>query len=124
VEHVYPQTPAGAKWPNHTQVINRLGNLTLLGKRLNTSIRNADFATQKKDGYAGSDILMTQELVSIDSWDTAAIDTRQRELNAWVFDIWHFPGEQAPAEETEAPVEESSAQSGAATLEQLPEVPS
>src|SRR6266540_3044141 len=56
VEHIYPQAPDGPKWPNHAQVINRLGNLTLLGKRLNTSIKNADFATKKTEGYAGSDI--------------------------------------------------------------------
>ena len=30
VEHIYPQTPSSAKWPNHTQMINRIGNLTLL----------------------------------------------------------------------------------------------
>jgi hypothetical protein len=101
----------------------RLGNLTLLGKRLNTAIKNADFATKKRDGYAGSDILMTQELLSIDTWDTAAIDERQRELSNWVFDIWHFPGEEAPAEHAEAPAREAPAQDVAAELEQLPEVP-
>ncbi len=91
VERIYPQTPDGPKWPNHAQVINRLGNLTLLGKRLNTSIKNADFATKKKDGYASSDILMTKELLSLDTWDAAAIDERQRELSGWVFEIWKFP---------------------------------
>jgi hypothetical protein len=124
VEHIYPQTPDGAAWPNHAQVINRLGNLTLLGKRLNTSIKNADFATKKKDGYAGSDILMTQELLSIDSWDARAIDKGQRELSKWVFDIWHFPGEEAPAEAVETPVEAAAAQDDAAALEQLPKMPS
>lgn len=48
VEHIYPQTPDAPRWPNHAQVINRLGNLTLLGKRLNTSIKNSDFRTKKK----------------------------------------------------------------------------
>lgn len=123
VEHIYPQTPDGDRWPNHAQVINRLGNLTLLGRRLNTSIKNADFDTKKRDGYTGSDILMTQELLSIDSWDTAAIDERQRELSNWVFDIWHFPGEKAPAEPAEAPAGETPVQEDAAALEQLPDAP-
>jgi hypothetical protein len=103
---------------------NRLGNLTLLGKRLNTSIKNADFATKKKDGYAGSDILMTQGLLSIGIWDTAAIDERQGELSKWVFEVWHFPGEEATSEPAEAPAEEAPVQDDAAVLEQLPEVPS
>jgi hypothetical protein len=66
---------------------------------------------------------MTQELLSIDTWDTAAIDKRQRELSNWVFDIWHFPGEKAPAEHAEAPAGEAPAQDVAAELKQLPEVP-
>lgn len=65
----------------------RLGRISSPVASLWTSIKNADFATKKKDGYAGSDILMTQELLSIDIWDTAAIDARQRELSKGVFDI-------------------------------------
>lgn len=127
VEHIYPQTPDGPKWPNHAQFLNRLGNLTLLGRSLNTSIKNADFATKKRDGYSGSDILLTRELLAIDTWDTAAIEERQRELSEWVFDIWRFPSEAAPTEvqeqatvpETATPEEEPDA----AALDQLPEVP-
>jgi hypothetical protein len=122
VEHIYPQTPDGARWPNHAQMINRLGNLTLLGKRLNTSIKNADFATKKEKGYEGSDILMTKELLARDAWDAAAIDERQRELSNWIFEIWSFPGEAAPT-----PVEpgqgELAVEASEADLEQLPEVP-
>ena len=55
------------------------------------------FTTKKRDGYADSDILMTKDLLAIDAWDTAAIEKRQRELSEWVFDIWKFPGEAAPA---------------------------
>ena len=65
----------------------------------------------------------TQELLSIDSWDTGAIDARQRELSNWVFDIWHFPSEEAPAEPAEAPAGEAPVQEDAAALEQLPEAP-
>jgi hypothetical protein len=122
VEHIYPQTPDGAKWDNHGTVVNRLGNLTLLGKRLNTSIRNAGFATKKETGYTGSDILMTQELLPFTKWDADAIDERQRELSKWVFEIWHFPGEEAPPEPQYARAE-AAAEGQEAELEQLPEVP-
>ncbi len=126
VEHIYPQAPDGPKWPNHAQVINRLGNLTLLGKRLNTSIKNADFATKKTEGYAGSDIVMTKELLSLDTWDTEAIAKRQRELSDWIVDIWEFPGEMPPAmpdAEAGEPEPETAEETGTAALDQLPEVP-
>jgi len=119
VEHIYPQTPDGPKWPNHAQILNRLGNLTLLGKRLNTSIKNADFGMKKTNGYADSDIVMTKELLALDTWDTTAIESRQRELSQWVFDIWRFPGEEGPpAVETE-PANEA----GTLVPDQLPEIP-
>lgn len=118
VEHIYPQTPDGARWPNHAQMINRLGNLTLLGKRLNTSIKNADFATKKEKGYEGSDILMTKELLARDTWDAAAVDERQRELSNWIFEIWSFPGE-APPTPVEPGQRELAVEASEADLEQL-----
>jgi uncharacterized protein DUF262/uncharacterized protein DUF1524 len=128
VEHIYPQTPAEDAWPNHKSVIDRLGNLTLLGKRFNTSIKNADFATKKETAYADSDILMTKELLDLDDWSAQAIDERQRELSAWVFDIWQFPGEEPAAEPAnDSEVAVSSASEGDAEsdaeVDQLPEVP-
>ncbi|HEX2015090.1 MAG TPA: HNH endonuclease family protein [Solirubrobacteraceae bacterium] len=51
VEHVYPQEPLpGERWSNHSAAINRLGNLTLLGGRLNTAIKNAGLAIKKAQG--------------------------------------------------------------------------
>jgi hypothetical protein len=91
VEHIYPQNPRDEKWPNHNAVINRIGNLTLLGAPLNVAIRNADFDTKKRDGYAGSDLLLTQELLAYDAWDSGAIDQRQDELSQHVLGIWSFP---------------------------------
>src|SRR6266542_736936 len=123
VENVYPQTPDGTRWPNQAALFNRLGNLTLLGKRLNTSIKNADFATKKEKGYAGSDILMTRELLALKAWNSDAIDERQRELSRWVFAIWHFPGETAPAYSSTFIEKPSAEEDEAAVLEQLPEVP-
>jgi hypothetical protein len=106
VEHIYPQTPAGAKWPNHTQMINRLGNLTLLGRSLNTSIN----------------IVLTSELMSISSWTPAAVNARQVELSQWVFKIWKFPDEKSPSPE---PLTSDSPDidDQFASIEELPETP-
>ncbi|MGH2778415.1 MAG: DUF262 domain-containing protein [Actinomycetota bacterium] len=126
VEHIYPQTPeVGERWQNHAQMINRLGNLTLLGKRLNTSIKNADFATKKEKGYKSSDILLTKELLAHDAWSPEAVEARQQEVSALVFGIWKFPGEAAPdavvAGDLTDLVEHDEAD--AQTLDELPEVP-
>lgn len=126
VEHIYPQTPATGPWPNHRSMIDRLGNLTLLSKRLNTSVKNADFSTKKEEAYKESDVLMTQELLDIDEWNADAIDTRQRELAAWIFDIWHFPGEETPEPLQEGAPDISDQQQELELEngpEQLPEVP-
>lgn len=124
VEHIYPQTPAAERWANHYQVVNRLGNMTLLARSLNTSIKNGDFATKKEKGYAKSDILMTKQLLERSEWDAAAIDERQRDLSAWAFDCWKFPDESPPAGLAAQPTErEKSKETYAAELEYLPEVP-
>jgi hypothetical protein len=122
LEHIYPQNPAGTRWPSHARVINRLGNLTLLSRSLNTSIKNADFAVKKERGYTGSDILLTQELLPRESWDADAVDERQRELATWAFDVWHFPGETAPAP-PEAPSSSEPADDTEVAADDLPEVP-
>ncbi|HKI85444.1 MAG TPA: HNH endonuclease family protein, partial [Thermoanaerobaculia bacterium] len=91
---------------------------------LNASVKNADFATKKKQAYEASDILMTQELLGLDDWTLEAIDKRQRELSSWVFGIWHFPGEEQPTLPTEhGEAEQQEEAEPEAGPEQLPEVP-
>jgi hypothetical protein len=91
VEHIYPQRPLdGQKVANHDAIINRLGNLTLLGRRSNEAIRNGDFAS-KLPSYQLSDILLTRELTTRDSWNETAINERQIEMSAAAADIWAFP---------------------------------
>jgi hypothetical protein len=93
VEHIYPQTPqAGQRWENHGQTINRLGNLTLLSRRLNVGIRNSIFAV-KKPSYLQSEILITKELGEIMEWNLASIDTRQTEMSKVATEIWAFPAD-------------------------------
>jgi len=91
VEHIYPQTPQpGQRWANHSQAINRLGNLALLSRRLNTTIRNSVFDI-KKPFYSQSEILMTKELEKVPDWSPAAIDQRQIEMSRNVGEIWALP---------------------------------
>jgi uncharacterized protein with ParB-like and HNH nuclease domain len=91
VEHIYPQVPQdGQKWANHSQAINRIGNLTLLAKRLNVGAKNAPFA-DKKPYYEKSTILLTKELCANADWNFALLDDRQKKLSERIALIWPTP---------------------------------
>jgi putative uncharacterized protein SCO5329 len=95
VEHIYPKTPLqGREFPNHEDVVYRLGNLTLLGKGINVAIKNSSFE-EKRLKYKDSDILMTRELLKWDTWTASSIEERQRQLAELAVDIWKFPSRDA-----------------------------
>lgn len=89
VEHIYPQNPAENRHPKHEQIINRLGNLTLLSARLNTQIKNSSFDV-KKSSYAQSQIMITRELGEYERWTEAEIEDRQSKIASHAVEIWNF----------------------------------
>lgn len=129
VEHIYPQRPpTPAKLPRHTGLINRLGNLTLLSRRLNQQIRNSDFQTKKAQAYGASEILMTAELLTYgNTWSADEIDARQTVLAQRAVAIWSFSGEAVPAEDEPPSAREAASAPPEAEEpldpERLPEIP-
>ncbi len=92
VEHIYPQTPQeGKRLADHAQLIDRLGNLTLLAKALNIAIRNGSF-DKKLPAYEESEILITNDLKKLKAWDAKAIDERQKLLSKAAPKIWPIVG--------------------------------
>ena len=90
VEHIFPQN-ADAAWPNRAALepfIWHVGNLTILGKRINTKAQNKSFADKCKDHYSKSEIHMTKELLKEASWDEATIRKRARALAKTAIQIW------------------------------------
>jgi hypothetical protein len=88
VEHIYPQTPPDAdKWGGHDLWIDRLGNLTLLAKRLNEKIKNSKFLVKKPE-YAKSDLELTKQLLKYDDWNTENINERQEWMAGFAKDVW------------------------------------
>lgn len=91
VEHVYPQTPLpGHRRANHTAIVDRIGNLTLLARKLNTAIRNGGFPA-KLPAYEKSELLLTKELTVYAAWNDADIQARQENLSRLAPAIWAFP---------------------------------
>jgi hypothetical protein len=90
VEHIFPQN-AGKEWPNRAALeplIWHVGNLTILGKRINAKAQNKSFEDKKKDHYSKSEIVMTKNLLSIPSWDEAAVAKRAADLGKVACQIW------------------------------------
>lgn len=94
IEHVLPENPSQA-WESaisvdrQTQMVYRVGNLTLLEKRLNRDAGNRPFA-EKLDVYRQSEYRMTRALEehAPDEWTTAAIEARQRRLADRAVAVW------------------------------------
>ncbi len=86
VEHIYPQKPF-SRFDNHDQILNRLGNLTLLDARLNSTIKNGSFE-DKKPSFARSELMLTKSLCDHNAWTADAIAKRQKELAKLAVTAW------------------------------------
>jgi hypothetical protein len=90
LEHIFPQN-AGIEWPDRAKLehlIWHIGNLTILGKRINTKARNKSFADKCKDHYKSSEIVLTQELLKEKTWDEATIRKRANALAKVAVQVW------------------------------------
>ena len=89
VEHIYPQNPVeGNRWQEHDRQVRRIGNLTLLDKRLNEQIKNSDFATKKEKAYKDSRLEITKALLQYESWSPETVTARQTALCGVAQTIW------------------------------------
>ncbi|MGA4958576.1 DUF262 domain-containing protein [Streptomyces lavendulocolor] len=81
IEHIYPQHPnAGWEaWKGHESLINRLGNLTLVHKKLNVTASNRPFSAKQRI-YRESGLHLNEYLNRFDDWCPSSLDQRQRYL--------------------------------------------
>lgn len=114
VEHIFPQTPnaeAAAEFGpvGDSEVVQRLGNLVLVEKSINTSLGNRPYS-EKRPVYQQSKLLLTRALserpkvgtnTRIDravaliepysSWNEGAVHQRQRSLVTLARAVWGLP---------------------------------
>lgn len=119
VEHIFPQNPsaeAAAEFGtvSDPEVVQRLGNLVLVEKSINTSLGNRPYSV-KRPVYGKSNLLLTRALserpqvgantridravASIEpyaEWNEASVQKRQRALVTLARAVWGLP-EQAPS---------------------------
>ena len=89
IEHIMPEN--NSIWQVdetiHSDYLWRLGNLMLLGSKLNTSIKNKEFKT-KKEYYLSSKIEPNRDVVSETKWTNKQIEKRQKQLCKCAINIW------------------------------------
>ena len=115
IEHILPQNPTGQvrdsfdKKEQYDEYIEKLGNLTLLEKTINTSVSNEAY-DKKLPGYRQSAFLLTKSLVekpqvgvntslnravrdlqAFSEWDSASIESRQKMLAVLARSVWSIP---------------------------------
>jgi hypothetical protein len=115
IEHILSRTPteelrSGFDRPDEYESFKeKLGNLTLLEKTINTSISNGPFSS-KREGYRQSQFLLTKSIVSVpqvgvntqlnravsdlisfDNWNSESIEQRQDMLSGLARKVWQMP---------------------------------
>jgi len=119
IEHILPQNPtahvrdAFDKKEQYDEYVEKLGNLTLLEKTINTSVSNEAY-DKKLPGYRQSAFLLTKSLVekpqvgvntslnravrdlqAFSEWDSPSIESRQKMLATLARSVWSIPDSNA-----------------------------
>lgn len=104
LEHIMPQTIDTKKakqefgdWVSylgedaalHAEYLTKLGNLTMLGKKLNIVASNNPFDAKKVE-YEKSEIAMTRQLAENEAWGLRLIDARTKELAKQATELWRL----------------------------------
>jgi hypothetical protein len=94
LEHIFPLNPSPT-WQDTAELEPltwHIGNLTILGTRLNRQAANGEFKVKAKKHYATSEIKMTSTLTAkYKEWTKAEVLQRARELAPLVVRTWPGP---------------------------------
>ena len=90
LEHIFPQN-AGTAWTNRVDLeplIWHIGNLSILGNRINKKAQNKSFKEKCSLHYSKSEIAMTKDLLKFSQWDEKAIKMRAAALAKQITHLW------------------------------------
>ena len=93
LEHIFPKKPA-KEWKNRQKMeplLWYIGNLTMLGERLNQNVGNSEFKTKKQHYEKSSELEITKRVASeYSSWNEVSIRNRAENLVPLMTDVWNF----------------------------------
>ncbi len=72
-------------------MLNRFGNLTLLTKPLNSSVKNGPYIKKRKAYDDHSLLVLNREIIKKEHWNEDQIELRGRELFEVARDLWPYP---------------------------------
>jgi hypothetical protein len=97
VEHIFPKNPKPAACNESnipkervSEVVGRIGNITLLSGRKNREMQNWPFS-RKQPVFASSEIKLSQQVAEYSSWHEEDIEKRSRELAQIAVETWPWP---------------------------------
>lgn len=91
LEHIFPQNAMPTEWTKATEMeslVWHIGNLTILGERINRKAQNKGFLEKSSQYYSKSEIKMTQEILSYSSWTSKEVLSRANKLVTQVLKVW------------------------------------
>jgi len=94
LEHIYPIGAATTEWPNKVDLdpyVWRIGNLTILGEKLNRDAANKSFTAKCKDFYKKSEIVMTKDILKYNTWTPSEVEKRTEEMAKLIISAFPSP---------------------------------
>jgi hypothetical protein len=97
LEHVYPQNPSEKEWGgSENQALLdpytwHIGNLTMLGVRLNRKVSNKEYPAKQKHYAGASELEMPKQLAATyKEWNVDSITKRAESLVPKILEVWQF----------------------------------
>lgn len=95
VEHILPENPAVDAWDqfspeSYERCVDRIGNYSLLERKLNGELASNASFDEKKRIYEKSRYTLSKELTECDEWNEATINSRQLGMAKIAKTIWSF----------------------------------
>ena len=93
VERIFPKKPSN-EWTNKDELkplLWHIGNLTMLGERLNKGAANKGYTAKRVYYQKVSELVMAKELgAKYSKWDAASVVSRAESLIPYIVEIWNF----------------------------------
>jgi hypothetical protein len=96
LEHIYPRRPHSDEWGGKKgqEELNpflwHIGNLTMLGDKINSKNGNKEFPIKRKAYSGASELEINHKIALYDDWTIATIEDRGKKLIDPILNLWNF----------------------------------
>lgn len=95
LEHIFPKSPNEQEWKKDKDELEEylwhLGNLTMLGERLNRNAANRGYSIKRAEHYLKSELEMARRLAKdYNTWNKGTVEQRAKKLSPETAKLWNF----------------------------------